>query len=220
MLLRQYRRGRVLTGRILDATAKPTSREARRDLVANMAAFVRMYEPQEAREDTVVFPAMRDVIVLKEFAEMGEIFEDEELRQFHRRTARVRDGSAGWDQSPVEVLPESFLQHDRVVSVLVCDADRGGATAHPMPIAIFVVGFASDTVVMWAVDFDDDRTAVADDHEVGATYARIPKLGGGERQDGDGLPWLAVTLDFSQGLVDDELGPAAEDQPVHGWVTR
>ncbi|GAA3685949.1 hemerythrin domain-containing protein [Nonomuraea antimicrobica] len=82
VLVRQHERGRVLTGRILDATAKPFSRQARRDLVSNLAAFIRMYEPHEAREDTVVFPAMRDVIPPKEFREMAETFEDEEHRRF------------------------------------------------------------------------------------------------------------------------------------------
>ncbi|MFF4615547.1 hemerythrin domain-containing protein [Nonomuraea jabiensis] len=82
VLVQQHRRGRVLTGRILDATAKPTAQQARRDLVANLAAFIRMYEPHEAREDTVVFPAMREVIPPKEFAEMAETFEDEEHRRF------------------------------------------------------------------------------------------------------------------------------------------
>lgn len=82
VLVQQHRRGRVLTGRILDATAKPTPQRARRDLAVNLAAFIRMYEPHEAREDTVVFPAMRDVIPPKEFAEMAETFEDEEHRRF------------------------------------------------------------------------------------------------------------------------------------------
>ncbi|MFI7225786.1 hemerythrin domain-containing protein [Nonomuraea angiospora] len=82
VLVQQHRRGRVLTGRILDATARPTPQQARRDLVTNMAAFIRMYEPHEAREDTVVFPAMRDVIPPKEFAGMAETFEDEEHRRF------------------------------------------------------------------------------------------------------------------------------------------
>ncbi|MFI9847030.1 hemerythrin domain-containing protein [Nonomuraea sp. NPDC051941] len=82
VLIQQHRRGRILTGRILDATAKPTPQQARRDLLANMAAFIRMYEPHEAREDTVVFPAMREVIPPREFAEMAETFEDEEHRRF------------------------------------------------------------------------------------------------------------------------------------------
>ncbi|MFD0479387.1 hemerythrin domain-containing protein [Nonomuraea thailandensis] len=82
VLVRQHQRGRVLTGRILDATAKPTPLQARRGLSGDMDAFVRMYEPHEAREDTVVFPAMREVIPPKEFTEMAETFEDEEHRRF------------------------------------------------------------------------------------------------------------------------------------------
>jgi hemerythrin-like domain-containing protein len=86
VLLQQHQRGRVLTDRILKATGTtPGTTPARRtqdDLVADMAAFIRMYEPHEAREDTVVFPALRDVVPPKEFARMGEIFEDEEHRRF------------------------------------------------------------------------------------------------------------------------------------------
>ncbi|MGW4961692.1 hemerythrin domain-containing protein [Nonomuraea sp. NPDC004186] len=82
VLLQQHQRGRVLTGRILNATAKPTPQQSRRDLVTNLAAFIRMYEPHEAREDTVVFPAMRDVIPPREFVQMAETFEDEEHRRF------------------------------------------------------------------------------------------------------------------------------------------
>lgn len=84
VLLRQHRRGRGVTGRIIDATATATAapRPSRRRLVADMTAFIRMYEPHEAREDTVVFPALREVVPPKEFLDMAEIFEDEEHRRF------------------------------------------------------------------------------------------------------------------------------------------
>ncbi|WP_226899181.1 hemerythrin domain-containing protein [Nonomuraea phyllanthi] len=82
VLVTQHQRGRVLTGRILEATAGPVSEQGRRELVADMGAFIKMYEPHEAREDTVVFPALRDVVPPAEFARMGEIFEDEEHRRF------------------------------------------------------------------------------------------------------------------------------------------
>ncbi|MGI5487908.1 hemerythrin domain-containing protein [Microtetraspora malaysiensis] len=89
----QHRRGRVLTGRIIDATggsspaatpgfAGTPGTRSPRDLGADMAAFIRMYEPHEAREDTVVFPAFRDVVPPARFRELGEIFEDEEQRRF------------------------------------------------------------------------------------------------------------------------------------------
>ena len=48
----------------------------------DVLAFIRMYEPHEAREDTVVFPALRDVVPPKEFRELAERFEDEEHQRF------------------------------------------------------------------------------------------------------------------------------------------
>lgn len=80
----QHQRGRVLTGRILQATGTDTTRVTRisRALTTDMTAFIAMYEPHEAREDTVVFPAFRDVVPPKRFSELGEIFEDEEHRRF------------------------------------------------------------------------------------------------------------------------------------------
>ncbi|WP_431920967.1 hemerythrin domain-containing protein [Nonomuraea jabiensis] len=84
VLEQQHRSGRVLTVRIMNATSAGATpaEQARRSLAADMAAFIRMYEPHEAREDTVVFPALRDVVPLKEYAEMAEIFEAEEHRRF------------------------------------------------------------------------------------------------------------------------------------------
>ncbi|MEU6409230.1 hypothetical protein [Microbispora sp. NPDC046933] len=67
------------------ATRRMTRAGAARTLVADMAAFVRMYEPHEAREDTVVFPAFRGVVPAKEFLRLAEVFEDEEHRRFGPR---------------------------------------------------------------------------------------------------------------------------------------
>ncbi|MEV4299822.1 hemerythrin domain-containing protein [Microbispora rosea] len=85
VLLLQHRRGRELTGRILTATRRSRGASAAHTLVADMAAFVRMYEPHEAREDTVVFPAFREVVPAKEFLRLAEVFEDEEHRRFGPR---------------------------------------------------------------------------------------------------------------------------------------
>lgn len=86
ILLQQHQRGRTVTGRILDVTRAPSaatpSAQARRALIADMTAFIRMYEPHEAREDTVVFPALRGVVSAQRFAELGDIFEEEEHRRF------------------------------------------------------------------------------------------------------------------------------------------
>ncbi|MEU9837380.1 hemerythrin domain-containing protein [Streptosporangium sp. NPDC048047] len=80
----QHRRGRVLTDRILETTgsSRAPDARARRRLTADMAAFVRMYEPHEAREDTVVFPAFRDLLPPRELLELSEVFEEDEHRRF------------------------------------------------------------------------------------------------------------------------------------------
>jgi hemerythrin-like domain-containing protein len=80
----QHQRGRVLTDRVLGATAAGAvlDQPAREALVQNISAFIRMYEPHEAREDTVVFPALRDVLPAQKFRDLAEIFEDEEHQRF------------------------------------------------------------------------------------------------------------------------------------------
>jgi hypothetical protein len=47
-----------------------------------MQAFDRMYEPHEAREDTVIFPAFRQIIPAAELADLGQHFADLEHQQF------------------------------------------------------------------------------------------------------------------------------------------
>ena len=54
----------------------------------DLLAFVHMYEPHEAREDTVVFPALREILPAKEFGELAETFEDEEHGGSDRRASR------------------------------------------------------------------------------------------------------------------------------------
>jgi hypothetical protein len=41
-----------------------------------------MYRPHEAREDTVLFPTLYEIVSQKEVQELGEQFEDEEHRLF------------------------------------------------------------------------------------------------------------------------------------------
>jgi hemerythrin-like domain-containing protein len=84
VLRNQHARGRVLTDRVVAATSTaPALDQAKRDaVVQDMSAFIRMYEPHEAREDTVVFPALRQVVPANEFRDMADMFEDEEHRRF------------------------------------------------------------------------------------------------------------------------------------------
>jgi len=83
-LRRQHAAGRTLTDTIL-RLSKPESvqkEDERRTLTAALRSFTRMYRPHEAREDTVLFPAIRSVVGHNEFHELGEQFEDKEHALF------------------------------------------------------------------------------------------------------------------------------------------
>jgi hypothetical protein len=41
-----------------------------------------MYRPHAAREDTILFPALRSIVSAKEFDDLGEEFEDKEEKLF------------------------------------------------------------------------------------------------------------------------------------------
>src|SRR6478735_4168619 len=72
-----------MTGGITELTADGVRTEvARVALTRRLDAFVRMYEPHEAWEDTVVFPAFREVTPDRVFAELGERFADEQRTLF------------------------------------------------------------------------------------------------------------------------------------------
>ena len=83
-LLLQHARGRELTQVILAESGGSGSLPmAAADRVATaMVAFVRMYEPHEAREDTVVYPAFRALLKPTEIADLGERFADLQTEQF------------------------------------------------------------------------------------------------------------------------------------------
>jgi hemerythrin-like domain-containing protein len=84
-LLVQHARGRVITQFLLThATAgQLASPGMPARLAAAMQAFDRMYEPHEAREDTVIFPAFRQLVPPAELADLGAHFADLEQEQFH-----------------------------------------------------------------------------------------------------------------------------------------
>ena len=79
VLRAQHQRGRELTD---DVTRRVAARSATSELAALLRAFERMYRPHAAREDTVLFPAFRDVVGGKAYGELGEQFEDEEHARF------------------------------------------------------------------------------------------------------------------------------------------
>ncbi|HZS29518.1 MAG TPA: hemerythrin domain-containing protein [Candidatus Angelobacter sp.] len=74
----QHAMGRRVTERIA-ATAKSGDLQTLR---ASLAAFNRMYRPHEAREDTVLFPALHSLVSKHEYDAMGEEFEQLERKTF------------------------------------------------------------------------------------------------------------------------------------------
>ena len=64
-----------------------------------MEQFVRMYEPHEAREDTVLFPALRSILSKHEFDTLGEEFETKEHQLFGEEGFdKIVDQVAGIDK--------------------------------------------------------------------------------------------------------------------------
>jgi hemerythrin-like domain-containing protein len=84
-LLVQHARGRLITQFLLThaTPGQLASPGMKTRLAAAMQAFDRMYEPHEAREDTVVFPAFRELLTGTELADLGQHFADLERQQFH-----------------------------------------------------------------------------------------------------------------------------------------
>jgi hemerythrin-like domain-containing protein len=80
VLVHQHQAGRKLTADVL-RLATPASVKApsgRQELAATMTAFIQMYEPHAAREDTVLFPAFRTLVSEKELDQLQETFEQKE----------------------------------------------------------------------------------------------------------------------------------------------
>lgn len=88
-LLAQHKAGRLLTAQIRELAALPTfkyvSDKGASDaekLADALRAFLRMYRPHEAREDTVLFPAFRSIVSPHEYDALGDDFEKKEDELF------------------------------------------------------------------------------------------------------------------------------------------
>lgn len=83
-LRRQHKAGRTVTGRILQLTGSGKSPDSgeQTELIGLMNAFNTMYRPHEAREDTVLFPAFKEVLSEHEYNTLGEDFEKIEHQKF------------------------------------------------------------------------------------------------------------------------------------------
>jgi hemerythrin-like domain-containing protein len=83
VLREQHAAGRALTDAIVKhAAAKEIPPAAKSEIAKACRSFNRMYRPHAAREDTVLFPALRTILTAKQLDELGEKFEREEDRLF------------------------------------------------------------------------------------------------------------------------------------------
>ena len=83
ILYQQHQAGRRVTDEIMQisSNANRTDKENHR-LIELLLAFNTMYNPHEAREDTVLFPAFRKLVSKHEYDSLGEEFENNERKKF------------------------------------------------------------------------------------------------------------------------------------------
>jgi hemerythrin-like domain-containing protein len=84
VLRMQHQAGRRLTESIQQLSTLAAFKNAgdRSTLTTTIHKFIRMYRPHEAREDTVLFPALRSIVSAREFGALGDEFEDKEHELF------------------------------------------------------------------------------------------------------------------------------------------
>lgn len=90
VLRRQHHRGREVT----DDIVRRAGAAATPELAHVLRGFARMYRPHAARENTVLFPAFRDVVGRAGYRELGDQFEDREHEIF---------GEHGFENTVTEV---------------------------------------------------------------------------------------------------------------------
>jgi hemerythrin-like domain-containing protein len=96
ILVAQHNRGRAITDFVLEVTGHGRMAAAALPLAASLASFVWMYENHSAREDTVVYPAWKEVLSAPEYQEMARRFVEVEgelvgANSFGDAVARIGD---------------------------------------------------------------------------------------------------------------------------------
>jgi len=81
-LRKQHSAGRNITARILSMTKNNLNNEESKTLGVLLEQFNYMYRPHEAREDTVLFPALKKIISPHEYDSLEEDFENKEHELF------------------------------------------------------------------------------------------------------------------------------------------
>ena len=101
VLTAQHQAGRRLTADVLKL-ATPAALKGdgtRKQLADTLRAFIRMYEPHAAREDTVLFPAFRALLGERELDKLQDLFEDKEKALPHGGFEKMVDEVAKIEQS-------------------------------------------------------------------------------------------------------------------------
>jgi hemerythrin-like domain-containing protein len=81
ILIAQHQRGREITDYILAKTQKDKIEDSV-PLAQSLESLVRMYRAHAAREDTIIFPAWKQILTAEQLYEMAEKFEDIEHEIF------------------------------------------------------------------------------------------------------------------------------------------
>ena len=83
VLRQQHKAGRGITDQISAlAKSKSFAVDESKKMIVLLSSFNYMYRPHEAREDTVLFPALRKIVTRNEYDALGEDFEDKEHELF------------------------------------------------------------------------------------------------------------------------------------------
>ena len=82
ILHQQHPAGRRLTDRILSTLQSLKTPDDRHKLAQDLRAFIRMYAPHMAREDTVLYPALHVIVTRQEYDALGEKFDEIEHKTF------------------------------------------------------------------------------------------------------------------------------------------
>lgn len=83
ILLQQHQAGRRITQEILSfAPRARRDDDQRRQLVSKIRSFITMYRPHAAREDTDLFPKLKNLVSSSEYDAMAEVFEKKEHELF------------------------------------------------------------------------------------------------------------------------------------------
>jgi hemerythrin-like domain-containing protein len=105
ILRRQHQAGRTLTAQITHLAKAPLADADRAALATALRGFNHMYRPHAAREDTVLFPALRGLVGKHAYEELGDQFEDKEKQML---------GDRGFEHAVDEVarLEQAFGLND------------------------------------------------------------------------------------------------------------